>query len=198
MNETEFLDLLRYYFRNARAEEVKEILADYESHFEEGKKRGLSEEEIAKELGSPKDIYNSFQSEGVVDEKTKGSQLQDRAKEMALGAQEKVEKTWAEVSPRLPAAETTARMTARLLTAAGIIMAIVVLAAAGLVIGFFSTNLVPFHGMAPLPRFSFLTLASIGSFGIFTALSIYLIAREGSRAIENSFRQPSAKGGEPK
>ncbi len=198
MNETEFLDLLRYYFRNARAEEVKEILADYESHFEEGKKRGLSEEEIAKELGSPKDIYNSFQSEGVVDEKTKGSQLQDRAKEMAQGAQEKVEKTWAEVSPRLPAAETTARMTARLLTAAGIIMAIVVLAAAGLVIGFFSTNLVPFHGMAPLPRFSFLTLASIGSFGIFTALSIYLIAREGSRAIENSFRQPSAKGGEPK
>lgn len=198
MNETEFLDLLRYYFRNARAEEVKEILADYESHFEEGKKRGLSEEEIAKELGSPKDIYNSFQSEGVVDEKTKGSQLQDRAKEMALGAQEKVEKTWAEVSPRLPAAETTARMTARLLTAAGIIMAIVVLAAAGLVIGFFSTNLVPFHGMTPLPRFSFLTLASIGSFGIFTALSIYLIAREGSRAIENSFRQPSAKGGEPK
>ena len=102
MNETEFLDLLRYYFRNARAEEVKEILADYESHFEEGKKRGLSEEEIAKELGSPKDIYNSFQSEGVVDEKTKGSQLQDRAKEMAKGAQEKVEKTWAEVSPRLP------------------------------------------------------------------------------------------------
>lgn len=198
MNETEFLDLLRYYFRNARAEEVKEILADYESHFEEGKKRGLSEEEIAKELGSPKDIYNSFQSEGVVNEKTKGSQLQDRAKEMAQGAQEKVEKTWAEVSPRLPAAETTARMTARLLTAAGIIMAIVVLAAAGLVIGFFSTNLVPFHGMAPLPRFSFLTLASIGSFGIFTALSIYLIAREGSRAIENSFRQPSAKGGEPK
>lgn len=199
MNETEFLDLLRYYFRNARAEEVKEILADYESHFEEGKKQGLSEEEIAKKLGSPKDIYNSFQSEGVVNEKTKGSQLQDRAKEMAQGAQEKVEKTWAEVSPRLPAAaETTARMTARLLTAAGIIMAIVVLAAAGLVIGFFSTNLVPFHGMAPLPRFSFLTLASIGSFGIFTALSIYLIAREGSRAIENSFRQPSAKGGEPK
>ena len=50
MNETEFLDLLRYYFRNAKTEEVEEILADYESHFEEGKKRGLSEEEIAKNL----------------------------------------------------------------------------------------------------------------------------------------------------
>lgn len=89
MNETEFLDLLRYYFRNAKTEEVEEILADYESHFEEGKKRGLSEEEIAKELGSPKDIYNSFQSEGVVDEKAKGSPLKSRALDMAKDAQDK-------------------------------------------------------------------------------------------------------------
>ncbi len=200
MNETEFLDLLRYYFRNAKAEEVEEILADYESHFEEGKKRGLSEEEIARELGSPKDIYNSFQSEGVVDEKAKGSPLKSRALDMAKDAQDKMGKTWDAVSPRLPgAAEATARMTARLLTAAGIIMAIVVLAAAGLVIGLFSTNLVPFHGMTPLPRFSFLTLASIGSFGIFTALSIYLIAREGSRAIETSLIGTGHdKGGETK
>lgn len=200
MNETEFLDLLRYYFRNAKTEEVEEILADYESHFAEGKKRGLSEEEIARELGSPKDIYNSFQSEGVVDEKAKGSPLKSRALDMAKDAQDKMGKTWDAVSPRLPgAAEATARMTARLLTAAGIIMAIVVLAAAGLVIGLFSTNLVPFHGMAPLPRFSFLTLASIGSFGIFTALSIYLIAREGSRAIETSLIGTGHdKGGETK
>lgn len=123
MNETEFLDLLRYYFRNAKTEEVEEILADYESHFEEGKKRGLSEEEIARELGSPKDIYNSFQSEGVVDEKAKGSPLKSRALDMAKDAQNKMGKTWDAVSPRLPgAAEATARMTARLLTAAGIIM----------------------------------------------------------------------------
>lgn len=197
MNETEFLDLLRYYFRNGKPEEVKEILSDYESHFEEGKKRGLTEEQIAKELGSPRDIYDSYQSEGVVDERTKTGQLKDNALKMAKDAQDRVAKTWTEVSPRLPeAAETTARMTARLLNAAGIIMAMVVLAAAGLVIGLFSTNLTPFHGMAPLPRFSFLTLASIGSFGIFTALSIYLIAREGSQAIENSFKASPAKGGD--
>ena len=193
MNETEFLDLLRYYFRNGKPEEVKEILSDYESHFEEGKKRGLTEEQIAKELGSPRDIYDSYQSEGVVDERTKTGQLKDNALKMAKDAQDRVAKTWTEVSPRLPeAAETTAR----LLNAAGIIMAVVVLAAAGLVIGLFSTNLTPFHGMAPLPRFSFLTLASIGSFGIFTALSIYLIAREGSQAIENSFKASPAKGGD--
>ena len=200
MNETEFLDLLRYYFRNGKPEEVKEILSDYESHFEEGKKRGLTEEQIAKELGSPRDIYDSYQSEGVVDERTKTGQLKDNALKMAKDAQDRVAKTWTEVSPRLPeAAETTARMTARLLNAAGIIMAVVVLAAAGLVIGLFSTNLTPFHGMAPLPRFSFLTLASIGSFGIFTALSIYLIAREGSQAIETSLIGTGHdKGGETK
>lgn len=39
MNETEFLDLLRYYFRNAKTEEVEEILADYESHLKKGKER---------------------------------------------------------------------------------------------------------------------------------------------------------------
>lgn len=199
MNETEFLDLLRYYFRNGKPEEMKEILSDYESHFEEGKKRGLTEEQIAKELGSPRDIYDSYQSEGVVDERTKTGQLKDNALKMAKDAQDTVAKTWTEVSPKLPeAAETTARMTARLLNAAGVIMAVVVLAAAGLVIGLFSTNFTPFHGMAPLPRFSFLTLASIGSFGIFTALSIYLIAREGSQAIEKSFKASPAKGGDSK
>lgn len=39
MNETEFLDLLRYYFRNAKTEEVEEILADYESHLKREKER---------------------------------------------------------------------------------------------------------------------------------------------------------------
>lgn len=41
MRESEFLDLLRYYFRNAKPSEVKEILADYEAHFEEGKRKDL-------------------------------------------------------------------------------------------------------------------------------------------------------------
>ena len=49
MNKTEFLDLLRYYFRNAKKSEVEEILADYEAHFEEGKKRGLTEEARSEE-----------------------------------------------------------------------------------------------------------------------------------------------------
>lgn len=55
MRESEFLDLLRYYFRNAKPSEVKEILADYEAHFEEGKKEGLTEEaNLQGAPGSPK------------------------------------------------------------------------------------------------------------------------------------------------
>ena len=149
MNETEFLDLLRYYFRNAKTDEVNEILSDYESHFEEGKKRGLSEEEIAKELGSPKDIYDSFQSEGVVDEKTKGSQIKETAQKLAQDTAAEAGKAWSQVSPRLPeAAETTARISARLLTAAGIIISVVILAATALVIALLTMN------FAPLPWYA--------------------------------------------
>ena len=120
MNKTEFLDLLRYYFRNAKKSEVEEILADYEAHFEEGKKRGLTEEAIAKELGSPKDIYESYASEGVVDEKSKGVRFTDDAKEAAqeaaAAAARKAGKAWDEVSPKLPAAaERAALLTSRLL-----------------------------------------------------------------------------------
>ena len=191
MNETEFLDLLRYYFRNAKAEEVNEILADYESHFEEGKKRGLSEEEIAKELGSPKDIYNSFQSEGVVEEKSKvSSPIRDTAQKIAKDAQVQAEKAWSEISPKLPAAaEATARVTSRFLTAAGIIIGVIILAATGLIIGLLTMNFTPFHGAPPLPQFSPLTLISIGSFSIFTALSIYLITQESSKTIRRSFEK---------
>lgn len=197
MNETEFLDLLRYYFRNAKTDEVNEILSDYESHFEEGKKRGLSEEEIAKELGSPKDIYDSFQSEGVVDEKTKGSQIKETAQKLAQDTAIEAGKAWSQVSPRLPeAAEATVRISARLLTAAGIITSVVILAATALIIALLTMNFAPFHGMPPLPRFSPLTVASITGFGIFTALSVYFITEEGSRAIKSTLdKTPHTKGG---
>ena len=120
MNKTEFLDLLRYYFRNAKKSEVEEILADYEAHFEEGKKRGLTEEAIAKELGSPKDIYESYASEGVVDEKSKSVRFTDdaneAAQEAAAHAARKAGKAWEEGSAKLAAAgEKEAVLASRLL-----------------------------------------------------------------------------------
>ena len=208
MRESEFLDLLRYYFRNAKPSEVKEILADYEAHFEEGKKEGLTEEEISKELGSPKDIYDSYQSEGVVDEKTKTSTLMDGAEKAANAAgkaadaaQKKLGETWDEVSPKLPqAVESTALLTARLLYGAGIVLAVFIAAATILILGLLQVRFAPFQGIPPLPGLHPLTLFSIGGAGIFSALAVLFTGIEGSKALQSTVTKDDHKeeGGEGK
>ena len=202
MNKTEFLDLLRYYFRNAKKSEVEEILADYEAHFEEGKKRGLTEETIAKELGSPKDIYESYASEGVVDEKSKGVRFTDdateAAKEAATTAARKAEKAWDEVSPKLPAAaERAAHLTSRLLYGASLLLAIILVCATLLVLALISIEFAPLPGVMPLPGLHLMTKLSIGVAGVSSALAVFLIGREGSRALQGSFSKDE-KGGEGK
>lgn len=196
MNKTEFLDLLRYYFRNAKKSEVEEILADYEAHFEEGKKRGLAEESIAKELGSPKDIYESYASEGVVDEKSKSVRFTDDAKEAA--AARKAEKAWDEVSPKLPAAaERAAHLTSRLLYGTSLLLAIILICATLLVLALISIEFAPLPGVMPLPGLHLMTKLSIGVAGVSSALAVFLIGREGSRALQGSFSKEE-KGGEEK
>ncbi len=200
MNKTEFLDLLRYYFRNTKTEDVNEILSDYEAHFEEGKKRGLTEEAIAKELGSPKDIYESYQSEGVVDEKTRSSQLKDQAEKAASVTAQKLGETWKEVSPKIPgAAEGAARLMSRLLYGAGIVLALLLLTATVLVLALLSIEFAPFPGIAPLPGLHPLTMISIGAAGLFASLSILFIGLEGSKALKSSTEKESSsdtKGGD--
>lgn len=202
MNKTEFLDLLRYYFRNAKKSEVEEILADYEAHFEEGKKRGLTEEAIAKELGSPKDIYESYASEGVVDEKSKSVRFTDDAKEAAqeaaATAARKAGKAWNEVSPKLPAAaERAAYLTSRLLYGASLLLAIILICATMLVLALISIEFAPLPGVMPLPGLHLMTKLSIGVAGVSSALAVFLIGREGSRALQGSFSK-AEKGGEEK
>lgn len=202
MNKTEFLDLLRYYFRNAKKSEVEEILADYEAHFEEGKKRGLTEEAIAKELGSPKDIYESYASEGVVDEKSKGVRFTDDAKEAAqeaaAAAARKAGKAWDEVSPKLPAAaERAALLTSRLLYGTSLLLAIILICATLLVLALISIEFAPLPGVMPLPGLHLMTKLSIGVAGVSSALAVFLIGREGSRALQGSFFKEE-KGGEGK
>lgn len=202
MNKTEFLDLLRYYFRNAKKSEVEEILADYEAHFEEGKKRGLTEEAIAKELGSPKDIYESYASEGVVDEKSKSVRFTDDAKEAAqeaaAAAARKAGKAWDEVSPKLPAAaERAALLTSRLLYGASLLIAIILICATLLVLALISIEFAPLPGVMPLPGLHLMTKLSIGVAGVSSALAVFLIGREGSRALQDSFSKEE-KGGEGK
>lgn len=114
MNEREFLDLLRYYFRKVKPEDVEEILSDYKAHFTEARERGLSDEQIAAELGHPEDIYASYQSEGIVSEKTKMEKISDNAEYLADKAQQKMQQTWNEVSPHIPdAASATASVLAK-------------------------------------------------------------------------------------
>lgn len=202
MNKTEFLDLLRYYFRNAKKSEVEEILADYEAHFEEGKKRGLTEEAIAKELGSPKDIYESYASEGVVDEKSKGVRFTDDAKEAAqeaaATAARKAGKAWDEVSPKLPAAaERAAHLTSRLLYGTSLLLAIILICATLLVLALISIEFAPLPGVMPLPGLHLMTKLSIGVAGVSSALAVFLIGREGSRALQGFFSKEE-KGGEEK
>lgn len=202
MNKTEFLDLLRYYFRNAKKSEVEEILADYEAHFEEGKKRGLTEEAIAKELGSPKDIYESYASEGVVDEKSKSVRFTDDAKEAAqeaaATAARKAGKAWNEVSPKLPAAaERAALLTSRLLYGTSLLLAIILICATLLVLALISIEFAPLPGVMPLPGLHLMTKLSIGVAGVSSALAVFLIGREGSRALQGSFSKKE-KGGEEK
>lgn len=60
MNKREFLDLLRYYLRSYPANIINDMVSDYEEHFRIGIENGKSEEEISKELGSPKDIAEEF------------------------------------------------------------------------------------------------------------------------------------------
>ena len=203
MNKTEFLDLLRYYFRNAKKSEVEEILADYEAHFEEGKKRGLAEEAIAKELGSPKDIYESYASEGVVDEKSKGVRFttddaKEAAQEAAAAAARKAGKAWDEVSPKLPAAaERAAFLTSRLLYGTSLLLAIILICATLLVLALISIEFAPLPGVMPLPGLHLMTKLSIGVAGVSSALAVFLIGREGSRALQGSFSKEE-KGGEEK
>ncbi len=114
MNEREFLDLLRYYFRKVKPEDVEEILSDYKAHFTEARERGLSDAQIAAELGHPEDIYASYQSEGIVSEKTKMEKISDNAEYLADKAQQKMQQTWNEVSPHIPdAASATASVLAK-------------------------------------------------------------------------------------
>lgn len=66
MNKEEFMKKLNIQLKHVNDEERKDILADYEEHFVEGKKKKRSEAEIAKALGDPKDIAKQLKAEHLV------------------------------------------------------------------------------------------------------------------------------------
>ena len=68
MRKSEFMDLLKYYFRKADKDDLKGIIEDCEEQFRLGAKEGKSEEEICVELGSPKNIYRYYIGKPIIPE----------------------------------------------------------------------------------------------------------------------------------
>lgn len=58
-NKTEFFEELERELRKLGVEDTSELMADLEEHFAEGERRGLSESEVCRELGSISEIARS-------------------------------------------------------------------------------------------------------------------------------------------
>ncbi len=63
MTRTEFLDTLRRRLGGMPAEEIDDVIGDYESHFAEGMAAGRSEEDIAMALGDPIRLARELRAE---------------------------------------------------------------------------------------------------------------------------------------
>ena len=68
MRKTEFMDLLKYYFRKEDKGDLKGILEDCDEQFRLGAKEGKTEEEICVKLGHPKNIYRYYIGKPIVPE----------------------------------------------------------------------------------------------------------------------------------
>lgn len=60
MNKQEYFDLLRFYLKDLPKPVVDDILSDLYEHYSNAVKEGKSEEEISRELGSPRDIAEDY------------------------------------------------------------------------------------------------------------------------------------------
>lgn len=63
MNRATFLSQLRAGLSGLPADEIEELVADYEAHFAEGVAEGRSEDEVAAALGSPQRLARELRAE---------------------------------------------------------------------------------------------------------------------------------------
>lgn len=68
MRKTEFMNLLKYYFRDEDKGDLKGIIEDCNEQFRLGAKEGKTEEEICCKLGHPKNIYRYYIGKPIVPE----------------------------------------------------------------------------------------------------------------------------------
>lgn len=71
MNKKEFIDILYISLYNIPEEEKREIIMDYEEHFQIGIERGLDEEEISNKLGNPEQIARQFKYNSLINKAEK-------------------------------------------------------------------------------------------------------------------------------
>ena len=169
----QYLDLLRYYFRKAKSEDLQEILSDHEEHFLSGCEQGLSDEEIIKALGEPKEIYNEYLSEGIVTEK-KGL-LKGDLKEIMEQAQEEFNTIKPQIPTLIHHASKAVSLTSGVLA---YLLAAVCWFITPLVGYLLSIQLQPFATIAPLPAISILTLLAFIVTGLFAGLIFFFIGKE--------------------
>lgn len=66
MNKQEFMVILKYHLHGIPEQDLKELLFDYEEHFEMGIRDGRDEEEIAVSLGTPKSIAKEIKANYMI------------------------------------------------------------------------------------------------------------------------------------
>ena len=60
MTKNEYLNSIKSYLKSLPDDEIRKILRDYEEHFIIGREKGRTEDEIADELGTPKEVADSI------------------------------------------------------------------------------------------------------------------------------------------
>ncbi len=68
MTQAEFLKSLRQELERSQVQNISDILADYEEHFQHGLSKKKSEEEIALGLGFPSTIAKAYKTESLINE----------------------------------------------------------------------------------------------------------------------------------
>lgn len=214
MNQTEFMDLLRYYFRRVTPDELAEILSDYEAHFEEGKKAGLSEEDICRELGSPRAVYEMYLHEEMIHETEEdplttpapkpggqksrltgqAGRIAGQAGRIADATLSRAQKTWEEdIGPRVPAAtDRVGSLAWKILFSACYASGFLIILITLLLVYLLSGTVPPFGGFSPLPGLSFLTLFCLAGTGIFAGLALIFAGAEIRRAFLSRQAPPSS------
>lgn len=198
MTRTEFMSLLQYYLKKSSAEETADIVADYNAHFDVAEDAGFSDEDIIKELGSPKEIYHFYRQEGLLTEKSFAMRLSQNLFKNTETVMNRVgqntQKQLARFTAHLPALTSSATdILSRLLYIIGSIAAAIAVSITLLAMYMLAVQYQPFPWMTPFPSMHPLTLAAIGGAGLSTAGALFFAGQAGKSFYESGMPAESAE-----